>query len=188
MKKGFFLLATAFLVSLVYGEETETALIYGKRHFFSVGTPEGWIVDTSGASEGIPHFAYPVIYTNIRSLMPVYIYARGGDNPTGKTNNLEEFIDGDTNFFLKTYPGVIIQPRKIEFKNIRKTEYLTGRYEVLDFLYPQGEHETVVYIDAGETVVTIVYMARKKELYEKYYNDFLFVVNSFVFLGRQKPF
>lgn len=181
-------MATAFLVSLVYGEETETALIYGKRHFFSVGTPEGWIVDTSWASEGLPHITYPIIYTNIDSVLPVYIYARGGDNPYGETNNLDKFIDGDTNSFIENYPGVIIRPLRIEFKNIRKTEYLTGRYVVLDFLYPQGEHETVVYIDAGETVVTIVYMARKKELYEKYYKDFLFVVNSFVFLGRQKPF
>ncbi|MCX7883357.1 MAG: hypothetical protein N2314_09075 [Brevinematales bacterium] len=75
----------------------EKGMVYGKRYFFVLDTPEKWILDTTYTSEGLSHLIYPEKYRETENL---YIYARGADHPNGKTNNLQDFINGDTNDFL----------------------------------------------------------------------------------------
>lgn len=177
----FILIFTAGLFSLSY---SEVALIYGNKHLFSISTPDDWIFDRELANQiGLPHFIFPSSEIDSEE-KKIFIYAIGADRPEGSKRTIHDFINYDTNNFLSRIPNLKIEKENITFTNIVKNDFLSGLYYVYRFIFPTGRYECVVYIDAIETVVTIVYSADNLENFDKYYKDFIYVVNSFDFLGR----
>ncbi len=179
-KKLFFLLFLLFFYKISF---SQGALIYGEKHFYTILTPDSWIYDRNFCREvGVPYIIFPVS-EETNEIKKVYIYSIGFDRKEGSKEDIDSFIKYDTNNFLSKFPDLKIEKMNIKFTNIVKNQYLTGKYYLLKFIHSDGRYENVLYIDAKETVITIVYSAYYEENYKRYFNDFISLVNSFVFLG-----
>ncbi|URA09088.1 hypothetical protein [Thermospira aquatica] len=180
--KLYFLLSVLLIVNKVF---SQGAVIYGEKHFYTLLTPKGWVYDKDFCrAVGVPYIIFPSS-EETNEVKKIYIYSMGFDRKEGSKENIDSFVKYDTNDFLNKFPDLKIEKLNINFTNIVKNQYLSGKYYIFKFTYPDGRYENVLYIDAKETVVTIVYSAYYEENYRKYFNDFLSLVNSFIFLGNE---
>lgn len=174
-----------FLLISIITLHSQIAIIYGTKHLYSILTPDHWILDRNLAKQiGLPHLIYPDSETNIKQKRN-FIYSRGVDRPDGSDVSIDDFIIGDIKHFKKDIPEIKITKLDTVFTNIVKNNFLSGKYYFYKFIYPNGRYENVLYIDATETIVTIIYSTDSKKSHDKYYNDFLYLIDSFTFLGRK---
>ncbi|MCX7821664.1 MAG: hypothetical protein N2258_08345, partial [Brevinematales bacterium] len=150
--KRFFLIFLILAAPLFSTEDDRlVCMIYGQKHLFSVITPTNWIFDRELANMiGLPHFIYPESETNPER-KNVFIYARGADRKENSKEDFDSFVRNDTNYFISNVPEIKIIRENIKFTNIVKNNFLSGKYYVYKFIFPDGRYESVVYIDAIET-------------------------------------
>ncbi len=172
-----------FISTISLAASDDGAIIHGKRFFFSVEMPNGWIFNKQICQQyGIPHFIQP---KNRSNEMQTYIYANGFDRAEGSNLTIKDFIKDEQKGFINKAPYVKIKQINIIFSNIQKTKLLSGDYYTYELTgFPNKYKEIIIYIDAIETICTIVFSSKTKDDYDNYYPNFVSIVKSFQFLGR----
>jgi len=169
---------------IISGCEKEPAIIYGKNHVFSVKAPDGWVYDSDTAKKfGLVHLIYPKSEPKpIRTYMYAYGWA-----PNSEPFILSEFINKDIETYRKRYGDKV----KFEIRDVSlpaDSEFLTGKIKQVDFTNIPDEFgkysERVIFIEARNSIVLLVFSFRSKEEESKYANDYMYIVKSFDFLGE----
>jgi|GEM_PF-4963275 len=183
LNKFFSIILSIFIVTISLLAADDAAIIHGKRFFFSIEMPNGWIFNKQICKQyGLPHFIQP---NNRINEIQTYIYANGFDRPEGSNLTINDFIKDEQKGFLNKAPNVKINKVNIVFSNIQKTALLSGDYYIYELTgFSNKYKEIIIYIDAVETVCTIVFSSKTKDDYDKFYPNFVSIVKSFRFLGR----
>lgn len=165
-----------------FTDSQATKLIYGEKHVFTVNVPANWINDSTAEQDsGIPFLIKP---DNDEDWNKVYLYAIGFDKPENSNEDIKTFVKNDTKNYKNNYPGIKINKIDINFDNIKNSTTLSGKYYINEFSnFDNTYKEIVVYIEFTQGVGTIVFSTTSKEVFEKYYNDFISLVNSFHFIA-----
>lgn len=151
---------------------SDTALVYGIGHGYTITAAEGWQMDVrAGRLMGLPATLYPkggsfqtsavVMYSNVTTLMP--------SGPA----TMEDAIRNDIEEFESSSPGVKVKKTG--------TIKLDGRKAVIyEFINPESKnYESVAYIGEENVVVFIVYASRDEEQYRQHLEAFKETVRSY---------
>lgn len=148
-------------------------LIYGKKHFYTIVTPKNWI------KVNHPQIPYLIFPENEGNNM-TYIYSVGQDFNTN--TSIQNWIKGNNEYVKSKFSGIKVNYKNVELNNIKKGNGLTGKYKIVEYIYPNKKIENILVIEAKYSIVTIVYSAINKKVFNKYYNDYEYLINSFRFL------
>jgi hypothetical protein len=165
---------------IFYGREQ---FIYnGRNYTFTIESPENWSNNpVEAASNGLPFLLFP---KNPGGQSSAYIYALGHDRTPESPPTIEQYIQAD---YQKQKAGDSrLEVRKLDlrFENLEKSRELPGIYYIYEFSgYNDGQQDIVVFIESGDGVIVIVYGA-EAESYQRFYNDFITVIKSFVFTRK----
>ena len=183
MLNKIFIISLIFTSSISLFASNDGAIIHGQKHFFSIAMPAGWVFNKKACQEyGLPHLIQPKDRINE---IQTCIYANGFDRKEGSNLTINDFIRDEQISFKNKAPFVKINKLNITFSNIQKTKLLSGNYCIYELTgFPNKYKELIIYIDAIETVCTIVFSTKTEEDYNKYYQDYISIVKSFRFLGR----
>jgi len=172
------------LLVLVFGplaslgqEGSNTGIIYGDNHAFSLTAPSGWILDNkAGVSQGL----HAVFYEQGKSWQDAVtvMYANTASLEDDAHKTLDQLIKYDLDNFKKNYPGITIRDGKdvlIKKGTIAKVKYLSGQ--------SYGNYEGMAYIDAGKTGIMIIISSRTKIGFENSLTAFEDLVKSYLFIS-----
>lgn len=153
------------------------SLIYGRRHFFSVVTPEGW---RRGRHPKLPYIIIPAEKRKKKT----YIYAAGADCPDGeKMISVEQWTRNNTKQLEERFPGLEVEEMTDEFVNLSKQDGLTGKYILTKYKYPDKHIECLLTIEAERTIITLVFSAKDKDGFDRFYPDYVRLIKSFSYGG-----
>jgi len=163
---------------LSYGQDdTNTGIIYGKNHAFSLTAPEGWVLDNeSGVNQGLHAVFYRHGESWEKALTVMYANTASLENKPHET--LDQLIKYDLTKFKTDYSDIKITDGKdiiIKDNVIAKVRYLLGN--------SYGNFEAMAYIDAGKTGVMIILSSRSQEGFENSLPAFESLVKSYFFIG-----
>ena len=96
---------------------------------------------------------------------------------------LEDWIEGNNKDVLNSQDSVKIDSLKIEFKNLKKDDYLTGRYKTITYEYKDKRKEVLLIIECKNTIATIVFSASDTIEFDKFIVSFKELSNSVKILG-----
>lgn len=174
---GLLIVPFALLFSDIAPEKEKVAIIWGKKHVFSVLTPTNWILDRELANQNrLASFFYPEENTN--NPFSVFIYAQGYDKPN-TNSTVEEFINDDIKNVKKSNPKLEIKKKELVAKG-SVIKSLLYEYNNLEKKYKEER----VYIETTDNVILIVYSIKNKNDYKKYLKNFDYLINSFEYLGN----
>jgi hypothetical protein len=154
--------------------ESNTGILYGTDHAFSLTAPSGWILDNqSGVSQGLHAVFYP--RGNSWKYSPAVMYGKGESKDIKANQTVEEFIAHDSVQFIQNFPTVTIEQSPAIVTRHGKVAI------VRKFIYSQNE--IVAYFDEPKIVAMIVLTARSKGAFEDAYASFEQLVSSYLFMG-----
>lgn len=183
----FLILGSLFLnPQKIFGQSQSTHpeinVIYGKKHIFTVETPQGWINDKEFAkSIGLVCFFYAKADANVSQKS--YIYANGIDKYS-PDETLDVFIDGDLKKFREKYPDLTYEILDVGF-----TGGVTGG-KLYSFANLSDRYkEEVLYGETNSSILVFSFSATTEDDYEKYQPVFDAFIQSFNYRGNNpQPF
>lgn len=153
-------------------KEPDGTMLFGKDIVFVVKAPEGWVIDDEGsAKQGVTAILSPKGSSWKESVAFMYVNAvcRCG------AKSLEEFIDGDVKKFREHSPEL-----KVSDGPAMKLE---GGQEVPVKHFSTNRVESVVYVEAGETVLIFVLTSRAQKDHDASISLFNQFVSSYKLVG-----
>lgn len=153
-------------------KEPDGTMLFGKDIVFVVKAPEGWVIDDEGsAKQGVTAILSPKGSSWKESVAFMYVNAvcRCG------AKSLEEFIDGDVKKFREHSPEL-----KVSDGPAMKLE---GGQEVPVKHFSTNRVESVVYVEAGETVLIFVLTSRAQKDHDASMSLFNQFVSSYKLVG-----
>ena len=153
------LVALVTIVSIAKGQ-----MITGKKHIIFVETPKNWLYVQN---DQLPYFIKP----NEKNVSDkTYLYVYGLDYESSP--DINGWLKGDNDDMLSKHPGLKIDSLPIILTNIKKTDYLTGRYKTITYEYPDLHKEAMLVIECKNTIVTVVLSASNSNEFDKYLPSF----------------
>lgn len=183
--KNCIILVFAIVLSLGYAhaQEKDMNVVYGDHHIFTIETPPNWINDKK-AAQTIDLTNFFFCADDIDNSPKSYMYALGIDKAS-KSEDLEEFIEGDIQKFKQKYPDA-----EVEIIDIGHTPpIISSKMLSFDNLHDRYREE-VVYLETEETVIVLSFAAFSESDYNKYIEVFdSEFIGSFQYRGNNpKPF
>lgn len=156
-------------------KEPDGTMLFGKDIIFVVKAPEGWVLDDEGgAKQGVTAIFNPKGSSSWKE-SAVFMYVNAVCRCGAKS--LGEFIEGDVKKFREHSPEL-----KVSDGPAMKLE---GGQEVPVKLFNIGSRvESVVYVEAGETVLIFVLTSRTQKDYDASMSAFSQFISSYRFVGQ----
>ncbi|MBE8727153.1 hypothetical protein [Flavobacterium hungaricum] len=168
MKKKLFLfllISISFLNS--YGQ---TKMIVGKKHLLFVSIPNSWL---QSPNEEIPFLIKPEA-KNVSDR--TYMYVLGLDYESSP--DLNAWIEGNNTGLKNNIPDISIQNLDLTFDNLKPNNFLTGKYKIVTYTYPNGRKEALLVIESKTSIFTVVLSAKDSAEFNTYLNSFKELTNS----------
>jgi hypothetical protein len=177
----FLLLITSLRFALSQ-DKSETNVVYGDKHIFTIETPKNWINDKERARKiGLVCFFYPK--NEVNSNKKNYFYANGIDKKT-PSENLKGFIGSDIETFKKKYPKMSYTVQPVELTGGLRNGALYSYSNLTDRF-----KEEVLYSETDDSFIIFSFAAMTKEDYSMYQPVFDSFIASFNYRGNNpKPF
>jgi len=160
----------------------EMNVVYGKKHIFTVETPEKWINDKESAKKiGLVCFFYAKVDASLQPKS--YIYANGIDKASSD-ETLEDFIKGDLEIYKKKYPNLLYENVDVTFTGGIKNRKMYTFSNLHDRFV-----EEVCYAETDASILIFVFSAQTADDFVKYRPVFDQFMRSFNYRGdNPQPF
>ena len=153
----------------------QSKMVVGRKHTIFVNIPKNWL---QAQNDQLPFFIKP----NEKNVSnKTYMYVYGLDYTASP--KLEDWIEGNNKDVLISSDSVKIDTLNIEFSNIKKDDYLTGRYKTITYQYKDNRKEVLLIIECKNTIATVVLSAGDNLEFDKRFTSFKELSNSFRILG-----
>jgi len=159
---------------VLFHEDGETAVIYGKGYAYAVEAPEGWTLERE-YRDGYGYLL--VLYPeDAHAGMPVaFMYARA-DAKRPDFSDIQEAVNDDTALFEESYPGVFI-------KSAESQDTLHGLNSAEIRLFYYTYYEAVAYIEEENAIMLIVLHTGSNGRLEETLPAFRELVGSYYYMG-----
>ncbi len=170
---------------MTYGQDEKTPelnVIYGKKHIFTIDTPDDWINDKELAKKiGLVCFFYPSKDKN--KIKKNYFFANGIDKASSD-ENFADYIKIDLDKLLKKYPDLTYERTPADFTGGIKNGVLYSFSNLTD-----KYKEEVVYMETNDAFLIFTFASMTEKDYKKYQTVFDKFIASFNYRGNNpKPF
>jgi hypothetical protein len=166
-------------LSIAVAQESNTGIIYGLHHAFSLSAPKGWVLDNkSGVSQGLYAVFYPVGSSWKTSV--AVMYARG----IAKENSA---------ISIKTQVELTLRDFRengslnISARFVKDTVTEKGKNGSIYYFNGDrwGNHEAVAYFEETKTINFIVLTSRTKDAFDAALGAFEELAKSYMFITDQ---
>jgi hypothetical protein len=167
MTKRFLLLLlilTNFLNS--YGQ----AMLTGNKHLILVDIPKNWL---QAPNEQIPFLIKPD-EKNVSDTTYMYVYGLDYNS----TPDLNAWIEGNNAGLKDNIPNISIESLDITFDNLKKDNFLTGRYKIVTYVYPNNRKEALLVIESKTSIFTAVLSTKDSNEFNAYFDSFKELISS----------
>lgn len=145
-------------------------MLTGSKHMILLEIPKNWI---QAENDQIPFLIKP---DEKNSSDNTYMYVYGLDYQSEP--DLKLWIEGNSSELKTNIPEIKINKLNIIFENLKKDNFLTGRYEIVNYIYPNLKEEALLVIESKTTIITAVLAAKNHAEFDKYLNSFKELINS----------
>jgi hypothetical protein len=145
-------------------------IIFGAKAAYMIDAPNGWVLDTkSGLPKDLPCVIYPKNKT--WDTTPIVIYAKLS---SPEYTQKDEFI----RLTIENYKKA---DSKFSFSKVIDGKTKEGfNYTIYQYIRPSiSLSERVAYVQLPESVAYIVYSSFESQVFNKYFDTFANVINSF---------
>ena len=168
MKIKTYLIALLILVSFNFYAQSK--LLTGSKHLIMLEIPKNWF---QAENDQIPFLIKP---GENNTGDDTYMYVYGLDYQSQPDLNL--WIEGNNSGLKNDIPEIKIGELNLSFENLKQDNFLTGRYKIVSYIYPNSKEEALLVIESKTTIITAVLAAKDHTEFEKYLNSFKELVNS----------
>ncbi len=168
MKIKTYLAALLILVSFNFYAQSK--MLTGPKHLIRLEIPKNWV---QAENDQIPFLIRP---DDKNSNDDTYMYVYGLDYQSPP--DLDLWIEGNSLELKNDIPEIKIGELNYSFENLKKDNFLTGRYKVVSYIYPNFKEEALLVIESKTTIITAVLAAKDHAEFNKYLNSFKELVNS----------
>jgi hypothetical protein len=170
---------------LTFGQNAkspEINVVYGKKHIFTIETPDNWINDKDFAQKiGLVCFFYPKKEKNESKRN--YFFANGIDKGSSK-ETIANFINGDLGQFRKKYPDMTFAKTPVEITGGLRNGILYSFSNLTD-----KYKEEILYGETDDSFLIFSFSALSSGDFELYQPVFDKFIASFKYRGNDpKPF
>ncbi len=150
-------------------------MLTGERHVIFVDIPKNWL---QAQNDQLPFFIKP----NEKDVSDkTYMYVYGFDYTNAP--DLNGWIKGDNDDMAGKHPGIKIDSLPISFDNIKKSDFVTGRYKIITYDYTDQHKEAILVVECKNTIVTAALSASTHYEFEKYLPAFEELAQTLSILG-----
>jgi hypothetical protein len=161
-------------ISLTFGQEK---LIVGQRHSVTLQVPGNW---AEAYHEQLPFFIRPA--KNDTSVN-TYLYVFGLDYE--KSPNLDSWIAGNNQEVREQFDNMQIGALDLQLDNLKEDGFLTGKYKVLTYDYPDKRKEVLLIIECKFSIITVVISADNSHICDAYLDDFTALAKSLKIMNAE---
>ncbi|MEN2415885.1 hypothetical protein [Flavobacterium mesophilum] len=159
-----------FFILLSFNISAQTKMLTSHKHLIILDIPKSWIqVET----DEIPFLIKPD-EKNVNDNTYMYVY--GLDYESAPDLNL--WIEGNNSSLKSEIPEIKIGELDLKFENLKKDNFLTGRYKAVNYTYPDSKEEVLLVIESKTTIITAVLSAKDNTEFKQYLGSFKELVNS----------
>lgn len=156
----------------ISGDEKGIGMFFGKKFAYFASAPAGWVLDSqNGLAENLPMVFYPAKYKYKKS--PVVVYGLSIIRPQVR-DPITSQVNQTVALFVKKGNPSYRKTKKIAFKSVGRSvpvyHFQGGK---------NGNHEATAYYLEKHSINFIVYSARNKKLFAKYYKDYQKILKSY---------
>ena len=138
----------------------QSKMLVGKKHTIFVDIPKNWV---QAQNDQLPFFIKPD-EKNVNEKTYSYVYGLDyNGNP-----DLNGWIEGNTKYLIENNKGLKVDSLNLTFENLKKNDYLTGRYKTITYEYEDKRKEVLLIIECKNTIVTCVLSGVNDQEYQKY--------------------
>jgi hypothetical protein len=142
-----------------------------KQHNIIVDIPKKWVEKTDTK---MSFYLFPKKKMDSeKTFMYLYVY-----NQIEKKPNINPWIDQNIELLNEKNPDVKVDSVFNTFDNLSKDKYLTGRYRIITYQYPDKRKEAQLVIETKNTIVTVTLSAENKCDYRKQFKVFKKFIQS----------
>lgn len=168
MLKKLLLFLLIFISSL--NSFAQRKMLTGNKHLIFVTIPKNWLY---APNDQIPFLIKP----NEKGVSEItYMYVYGLDYESSP--DLNEWIEGNDASLKNELPDIQIQSLDFKFDNLKQDNFLTGKYKIIIYLYPNGKKEALLVIESKTSIFTAVLSAKDSTEFNSYLDSFKELVNS----------
>ena len=155
----------------------QSKMIVGQNHTIFAEIPNKWV---QAENEQLPFFIKPD-ETNVSPSTYMYVYGIDYNiNP-----EIEKWISGNNENLKSNYPEIIIETKKLTFKNLSESKYYTGKSQQITYEYPDKRKENILVIECKNSIITVVLSAENETKFEEYQKGFLELCTSIKILETE---
>jgi hypothetical protein len=164
----FILLLSCCFVAFSFGQ---TKILSIKQHNIIVDIPKKWVEKTDTK---MSFYLFPKKKVESeKTFIYLYVY-----NLREKKININPWIDRNIELLKEKNAEVKIDSLFNKFDNLTKDKYLTGRYRIITYQYPDKRKEAQLVIETKNTIVTVTLSAENKCDFRRQYRVFKKFINS----------
>ncbi|TDO94272.1 hypothetical protein [Flavobacterium sp. 245] len=168
MKKKTYLIS--FFILFTFNLFAQSKMLTGNKHLIMLNIPKNWVQEVN---DQIPFLIKPAekdVSDN------TYMYVYGLDYQSSPDMDL--WIEGNSTSLKNEIPKIKIGELNLKFENLKKDNFLTGRYKAVSYIYPDFKEEVLLVIESKTTIITAVLSAKDNAEFNKYLDSFKELVNS----------
>ena len=153
-------LTSLFLLTAIICSYGQNKMLVGKKHTIFVDIPKNWV---QAQNIHLPFFIKPD-EKNVNERTYSYVYGLDYEgNP-----DLNGWIEGTTKHLIENNKGLKVDSLNLQFENLKKDDYLTGRYKTIVYEYEDKRKEVLLLVECKNTIVTCVLSAVNDQEYQKH--------------------
>ncbi|MBZ4037180.1 hypothetical protein K6T82_20640 [Flavobacterium sp. 17A] len=118
-----------FFILAVFNISAQTKMLTGHKHLVILNIPKNWI---QVENDQLPFLIKPD-EKNISDNTYMYVYALDYESAP----DLNLWIEGNNTSLKNQIPEIKIDELELKFKNLKKDNFLTGRYKAVNYIYIQ---------------------------------------------------
>jgi hypothetical protein len=168
MKSKIYFIVFFSLVSVNFYAQAK--MLTGRKHLITLNIPKNWV---QAENDQIPFLIKPN-EKDVSDNTYMYVYGLDYQSPP----DMELWIKGNSSELKNNIPDVKIGELHLNFENLKKDEFLTGRYKIVSYIYPDSKEEILLVIESKTTIITAVLAAKDHNEFNKYLNSFQELVNT----------
>ncbi|KFF04977.1 hypothetical protein [Flavobacterium reichenbachii] len=168
MKSKIYLILFFILVSVNFYAQAK--MLTGRKHLITLNIPKNWI---QAENDQIPFLIKPN-EKNVSDNTYMYVYGLDYQSPP----DMDLWINGNSSELKNNIPDVKIGELHLNFENLKKDEFLTGRYKIVSYIYPDSKEEILLVIESKTTIITAVLSAKDNSEFNKYLSSFKELVDT----------
>jgi hypothetical protein len=166
-----------FYLAFITYSNGQSKMLVGEKHTIFAEIPNNWLEVPDGP---VAFFIKP----NEKNISDkTYIYLIGHDYES--TPDLDNWIEVENKYQNDNSNGLKIDKLDFKFENIKKDNFLTGRYKIITYDYEDKSRQITLVIECKSTIVILVLNAINITESDRYLNAFKEIANSIKILSTK---